>query len=389
MPHVVRFILTSFIIGFLMGWSFAAVLFWYDAFGLATLIAGSPEKWILGLMVAVSVGGLFGVAVTATGLAFLAAETWGGPSASVLTGGRRRRAARWQQETRQGVKNVRAGALQALHAAGRRLGFDKVTRKAFNAQAGLQLHESDAAITTRPAAMAATLAQNCEPSFRMHRFSVTERSPRALLRTSTRSSTTPRRWSFRDVILAGLIAGEASWGAIARSIHGHGPIADGPGSPDHRRTSMIADELYAEGNVAGLLCLGYPFHPPGKPEQLRTGHLRALATPTLICRGTRDPFGPREEVAGYILSDRIEILWIEDGDHDLRPRKKVTGVSPGRRCAPWSTPSGPGPHGSPVDPVRIDLQHQRREPPARKSPWLACRQRTRHRLPAGAEGGRA
>jgi predicted alpha/beta-hydrolase family hydrolase len=95
-----------------------------------------------------------------------------------------------------------------------------------------------------------------------------------------------------------------------------------------RVASMIADELYAVGRIAGLLCLGYPFHPPGKPEQPRTGHLFALATPTLICQGTRDPFGSREEVAGYTLSERIEILWIEDGDHDLRPRKKVTGVSP-------------------------------------------------------------
>ncbi len=50
-------------------------------------------------------------------------------------------------------------------------------------------------------------------------------------------------------------------------------------------------------------------------------HLEGLRTPALICQGTRDPFGTREEVAGYALSPRIEILWLEDGDHDLRPRK--------------------------------------------------------------------
>ena len=61
-----------------------------------------------------------------------------------------------------------------------------------------------------------------------------------------------------------------------------------------RVASMVADELHAAGAIAGLLCLGYPFHPPGKPEQLRTAHLAALATPTLICQGTRDPFGTRE-----------------------------------------------------------------------------------------------
>jgi predicted alpha/beta-hydrolase family hydrolase len=94
-----------------------------------------------------------------------------------------------------------------------------------------------------------------------------------------------------------------------------------------RVASMIADEAFAAGRIAGLLCLGYPFHPPGKPESLRTAHLEGLKTPALICQGTRDIFGSREEVAGYRLSDRIEIFWLEDGDHDLRPRKAVTGLT--------------------------------------------------------------
>ena len=81
------------------------------------------------------------------------------------------------------------------------------------------------------------------------------------------------------------------------------------------------------GRVAGLLCLGYPFHPPGQPEKLRTAHLEILATPTLICQGTRDSFGTREEVAGYGLSPSIDILWLEDGDHDLKPRKSISGLS--------------------------------------------------------------
>jgi uncharacterized protein len=54
-----------------------------------------------------------------------------------------------------------------------------------------------------------------------------------------------------------------------------------------------------------------------------------LQTPTLICQGTRDPLGTREEVAGYALSPMIEILWLEDGDHDLKPRKRVTGLATG------------------------------------------------------------
>jgi predicted alpha/beta-hydrolase family hydrolase len=94
-----------------------------------------------------------------------------------------------------------------------------------------------------------------------------------------------------------------------------------------RVASMLADALYAERKIVGLLCLGYPFHPPGKPEQLRTRHLGSLRTPALICQGTRDIFGTRDEVSTYALSDRIEFLWLEDGDHSLKPRKAVSGFT--------------------------------------------------------------
>jgi len=94
-----------------------------------------------------------------------------------------------------------------------------------------------------------------------------------------------------------------------------------------RVASMVADELADLGYIRGLVCLGYPFHPPERPEQLRTAHLHALRTPTLICQGTRDPFGTRDEVPGYGLSPAIEVHWLEDGDHDLRPRKAISGRS--------------------------------------------------------------
>ncbi|APO78544.1 alpha/beta hydrolase family protein (plasmid) [Rhizobium etli 8C-3] len=94
-----------------------------------------------------------------------------------------------------------------------------------------------------------------------------------------------------------------------------------------RVASMIADDLFAKGKVAGLLCLGYPFHPPGKPEELRTKHLETLKTPALIVQGTRDVFGTRREVQNYNLSNKIDLVWLEDGDHDLTPRKKISGFS--------------------------------------------------------------
>ena len=72
--------------------------------------------------------------------------------------------------------------------------------------------------------------------------------------------------------------------------------------------------------IAGLVCLGYPFHPPGKPEQLRTAHLQAIRCPTLIVQGERDPFGSRAEVEALKLPASIRFVWAGDGDHDLGPR---------------------------------------------------------------------
>ncbi|NRQ16682.1 alpha/beta hydrolase family protein [Ensifer sesbaniae] len=106
-----------------------------------------------------------------------------------------------------------------------------------------------------------------------------------------------------------------------------GPLVIGGKSMGGRVASMIADDLHASGRIVGLLCLGYPFHPPAKPDQLRTKHLAGLRTPTLICQGTRDEFGTCEEVQAYTLSDAIEVLWLEDGDHDLKPRKSISGFS--------------------------------------------------------------
>lgn len=111
------------------------------------------------------------------------------------------------------------------------------------------------------------------------------------------------------------------------------PLVIGGKSMGGRVASMVADGLLAEALVVGLVCLGYPFHPPGNPAQVRTAHLRHLLTPALIVQGTRDPFGTRDEVAGYALPDRIEILWLEDGDHDLKPRKALSGFTAAQHLA--------------------------------------------------------
>jgi predicted alpha/beta-hydrolase family hydrolase len=91
-----------------------------------------------------------------------------------------------------------------------------------------------------------------------------------------------------------------------------------------RVASMVAGEAFAKQTVAGLVCLGYPFHPPSKPDVPRIAHLTELACPMLIVQGERDPFGSRSEVEGYVaaasLSPAIEVSWAADGDHDFGPR---------------------------------------------------------------------
>ena len=108
-----------------------------------------------------------------------------------------------------------------------------------------------------------------------------------------------------------------TWHAVIRHISPDNLVIGGK-SMGGRIASMVADEA----GVAGLICFGYPFHPPGKPEKLRTEHLATLRTPTLICQGERDPFGTSAEVDDYTLSAAIKVEWLGDGDHSFKPRKK-------------------------------------------------------------------
>jgi predicted alpha/beta-hydrolase family hydrolase len=162
-------------------------------------------------------------------------------------------------------------------------------------------------------AMNAITAALAEAGFRVARF---EFGYMASRRTAAGRKPPPR---------AETLIGE--YKSAVEKLGAKGPLIIGGKSMGGRVASMLVDELFAAGEVAGLLCLGYPFHPPGKPEQLRTKHLAGLKAPALICQGTRDVFGSRQEAAGYKLSKQIEILWLEDGDHDLKPRKAISGFT--------------------------------------------------------------
>lgn len=138
---------------------------------------------------------------------------------------------------------------------------------------------------------------------------------------SRRTPAGPKPPPKAEKVMPEFLAAVAALGPVA------GPLLIGGKSMGGRVASMVADGLHARGEIAGLVCLGYPFHPPGKPEQLRTAHLIGMTTPALIVQGTRDPFGTSDEVPGYGLSDKIQVLWMEDGDHDLKPRKAISGFT--------------------------------------------------------------
>ena len=112
-----------------------------------------------------------------------------------------------------------------------------------------------------------------------------------------------------------------SWHEVVDAHRGT-PLIIGGKSMGGRVASMLAAQFDGEGNpVAGLACLGYPFHPPGKPEKLRLNHFAGLKTPTLILQGTRDPFGTPDEISGFLLPPCVEVHWLEDGEHSFKPRK--------------------------------------------------------------------
>jgi hypothetical protein len=88
----------------------------------------------------------------------------------------------------------------------------------------------------------------------------------------------------------------------------------------------IASQASARGlldGIAGLVFLGYPLHPPGKPQQLRDRHLAKVPVPMLFVQGSRDAFGTPDELRPVLdrLGDRATLIVIDDGDHSFAVRK--------------------------------------------------------------------
>jgi predicted alpha/beta-hydrolase family hydrolase len=89
----------------------------------------------------------------------------------------------------------------------------------------------------------------------------------------------------------------------------------------------IASQVAASqpDDIDGLVFLGYPLHPPGRPDKLRSEHLPKIKAPMLFAQGSRDAFGTKEEISGLIKKLKLpaELYSIEGGDHSLKTPKSA------------------------------------------------------------------
>jgi predicted alpha/beta-hydrolase family hydrolase len=101
-------------------------------------------------------------------------------------------------------------------------------------------------------------------------------------------------------------------------------LAIGGKSMGGRIASQVAAES-PELDLAGLVFLGYPLHPPGRPDKLRDAHLKSITSPMLFVQGSRDAFGTPDELHAVIKRDRLPatLHTIEGGDHSLKVPKSL------------------------------------------------------------------
>ncbi|WP_372740022.1 alpha/beta family hydrolase [Neptunomonas sp.] len=88
----------------------------------------------------------------------------------------------------------------------------------------------------------------------------------------------------------------------------------------------IATMILQSSDAQACFVFGYPFHPVGKLLTTRTDHFWLLSKPVYVFQGERDPMGCKDEVAQYSLPPTVQIRWLPDGNHDLKPRK-VSGFT--------------------------------------------------------------
>jgi predicted alpha/beta-hydrolase family hydrolase len=117
---------------------------------------------------------------------------------------------------------------------------------------------------------------------------------------------------------------EACYRSVIDAIRKHRPLAKnqlaiGGKSMGGRIASQVA--AGGEDELAGLVFLGYPLHPPGKPDQLRSKHLPHIKAPMLFVQGSRDAFGTPEELRPILKKLNAKIYEIAGGDHSFKVPK--------------------------------------------------------------------
>ena len=100
------------------------------------------------------------------------------------------------------------------------------------------------------------------------------------------------------------------------------PLFIGGKSMGSRVAATLAGQEETSKHIAGVFCLGYPFHPAKKAEKLRLEPLQLTQKPVLIVQGERDTLGSELEIAEYDLSPLCQCVFLADGDHSLKPRVK-------------------------------------------------------------------
>ncbi|TLM82519.1 alpha/beta family hydrolase [Pseudarthrobacter sp. NamE5] len=124
---------------------------------------------------------------------------------------------------------------------------------------------------------------------------------------------------FPDLPPAAIAAWRAAMAAAAEQAEGHGdtgPVWAAGKSFGGRMASMAV----AEGmEAAGLVYLGYPLHPPGKPDKLRDEHLYGVTVPMLFLQGSRDTFATPGILADVVsrIGPSAVLQWVEGGDHSF------------------------------------------------------------------------
>jgi uncharacterized protein len=121
---------------------------------------------------------------------------------------------------------------------------------------------------------------------------------------------------------------EGCWRAVIETVRGRitpgaGKLAIGGKSMGGRIASLVAAD--GVGDLAGLVFLGYPLHPPGRPDRLRAAHLREVKAPMLFVQGSRDAFGTPAELQPIIgrLEPPTDLFVVEGGDHSFKVPKSA------------------------------------------------------------------